>query len=269
MTLRRLPAGFNSAATNDLIQKHSDGLWYAKAPADLLGLDTAIIPGRLLVRTFHATPAAGATHNLNALTTKFRVYGQAAGGGGGGADGSGGGTATVGGAGQSGGYFDHIFTLVGSIFTFTYNVGTGGTAGNGTGPTSGGLGGATSVTYNAVTVGANGGSGGAGATAVGVLFMQSPATGGGAIIGTPDLGIPGQSGTLGIVLTIGQVAPGMGGSNVLAKGGRSFVTPSGTPSNGVDGIFGGGGSGAAVGDTTAEPDGGSGGNGILIVEEYS
>jgi len=269
MTLRRLPAGFNTAVTNDLIQKHSDGLWYSKAPADLLGLDTAIIPGRLLARTIHGTPTVGAIHNLNVLTTRFRVYGQAGGGGGGGADGSAGSTATVGGAGQSGGYFDHIYLLVGSIFTFTYNVGTGGTAGNGTGPTAGGSGTATQVTYNAVLVGANGGAGGTGATAVGVDFMQSPASGAGTIIGSPDIGIPGQSGTLGIVLNINQVAPGMGGSNVLAKGGRSFVTPSGTPTNGFDGIFGGGGSGAAVGNTTAEPDGGAGGDGILIVEEYS
>jgi hypothetical protein len=113
--------------------------------------------------------------------------------------------------------------------------------------------------------------------------MVGGAFGLGLIVGTPDIGIPGQAGTLGFVTTNAlvvlpgdtlvratiNVAPGMGGSNVLARGGRSFVVPSGSNANGIAGIFGGGGTGAGVADNTAEPDGGLGGDGILIVEEYS
>lgn len=226
--------------------------------------------GRLLGRTKY-TSGSSATHNLNARTRFFRVRGQGPGGGGGAVDGDGPGEAAAGAAGEAGGYFEHAFTRVSGVNSFTFSVGQGGAGGDGSGVKDGASGsGPTQVSYGGVTVGGHPGAGGPGMSASGgvfLTFVPSAASGLG-IIGTPDIGVPPTPGAAGMILSDAAVASGAGGSSVLARGGSGVAT-TGSGVNGRSGLLGGGGSGAVVGSSTQEPDGGAGGNGILIVEEYS
>jgi hypothetical protein len=262
----RLPGGYNAAAENDIVQKGSDNLWYTRGPAEM------IIPGRFLLRSVF-TSGLLLQHNLNARTTKFRAYGQGPGGGGGGVNGEGSDTAAVGAAGQAGGYFDHVFTRIPGLNFIVYVVGVGGAGGNGSGDLDGDDGStATLVEYDGLTIGGNPGLGGVGHIAVTAVptFVISPV--GGSILGSPDFGIAPRAGDFGMIFPLGggesTVVSGAGGSSVLARGGAPSTTV-GVGANGNAGVFGGGGSGAVVANHTAEPDGGPGGNGILIVEEYS
>jgi len=263
MTQRRLPAGFNTADENDIIQKGADNLWYSRGPGEI------ILPGRFLRRRVFTIPGS-LLESLLAQTTTFRVFGQGPGGGGGGVDGDGPGTAGVGASGQAGGYFDHIFTVSPGILTFTRRVGSGGAGGDGTGATSGAAGSAsTRVIYNGVTVGGMPGAGGLGMTAIAVApAFIIPATGG-TIEGTPDIALGPTDGEAGVIMATGVARSGRGGSSVLARGGAPSIwgnTPNG---NGASGRYGGGGSGAVTASSTLEPDGGAGGDGILVVDEYS
>ena len=261
MTERRLPAGFNTAVENDIIQKGANGLWYSRGSAEF------IIPGRYLLRTIRTSDGSG-THNLNARTTKFRVFGQGPGGGAGGVQGDSTGAA-VGAPGSSGAYFDHIFVVVGGLLTFTYDIGAGGAGGvtgagqDGSGPTQ--------VTYNGVTVGGGPGQGGAGHSPVTVvpefvdMVTSTPLD-----VGSPDFSRSGVFGGLGIILSTTRVFSGDGGPNFFGIGAKGRLTNTGGGAAGLSGTFGGGGSGAIVGSASAAAfDGGFGGDGILIVEEYS
>lgn len=266
MTERRLPGGYNTADQNDIIQKGANGIWFTRGPGEM------VLPGRHLLRTIYTTGTA-ATHNLQTRTTKFRVYGQGPGGGGGGADGQSAPSIGMGVPGSSGAYFDHLFTVSVGVTSFTYTVGQGGAAGSGN--TAGSDGTAnTQVTYNGVTVGGGPGLGGASEDAVNrssPTFCPNSPPAGGAVIGSPNIGVSGQRGGLGFNLDIFNGASGKGGDSVLGRGGDSVFALTGGAAqlNGNPGFLGGGGSGGFVCNLTPSVDGGAGGTGILIVEEYS
>ena len=269
MTERRLPGGFNTADQNDIIQKGANGLWVTRGPGEM------VIPGRFLLRTVY-TSGTAATHNLNARTTKFRVYGQGPGGGASGADGQGFASIGIGSPGGSGAYFDHLFTVAVGVTSFVYTVGQGGAGGSGNSAGSPGTN-ATLVTYNGVTVGGNLGLGAnSGEDAVNrttPTFIPATLVNGGNVIGSPDIGVPGQRGTVGFAFDNFSGTTGVGGQSVMGLPGAPRVANTGGVAvlDGFAGTLGAGGSpGLVCMDPSGPPvTGGAGGNGILIVEEYS
>jgi len=273
MTERRLPGSLGSTGTsadadqNDIIQKGPNGLWFTRGAAEL------VIPGRFLTRTVY-TSGTGATHNLNARTTKFRVYGQGPGGGASGADGQAPPCIGMGSPGASGAYFDHMFTVSGGVTSFTYSVGQGGAGGSGNVAGSPGTN-ATSVTYNGVTVGGNLGLGAAAgenaASRTSPTFIPALLSNGGSVIGSPDIGVAGQRGTAGFVFDNFSGTTGVGGISVMGLPGAPRIANTGGVAvlDGFAGTLGAGGSPGLVCADVSSVTGGAGGNGILIVEEYS
>lgn len=267
MTEFRLPGGFNSASQNDLIQKGANGLWVSRASTEI------ILPGRFLLRTVRTTGTA-LTHNLQTLTTKFRVYGQGPGGGASGADGQAAPSIGAGTPGASGAFFDHIFTVAVGVTSFTYTVGLGGAGGNGNNAASPGSAN-TQVTYNAVTVGGGPGLGALNGenslNRTTPTFIPALLVNGGAVVGSPNIGIAGQRGSAGFVFDNFSGTTGIGGQSVMGFPGAPRIANTGGIAllDGFDGTLGAGGSPGLVCGDTSSVTGGSGGDGILIVEEYS
>jgi hypothetical protein len=79
MTQRRLPAGFNTADENDIIQKGPGGIWVTRSPAEVVGLPATGVSYAPSVAADWTDPdptnVAAALDTLRALTDfKFGVY---------------------------------------------------------------------------------------------------------------------------------------------------------------------------------------------------
>jgi hypothetical protein len=187
-------------------------------------------------------------------TTMVHVRQQAAGGGGGGVGGTGFGVGAAGG-GNSGFYLEYTIELASGG---PYDTGIGG-AGGTVVPTAGGTGGDNTLVLNNTTFRAKGGTGGG-------LALKAPS-------GVTGPALPSMGSTLTPVILYGEgglgfwsgptaAASGRGGSSPLGFGGVAV----GVGSGGSAGERGGGGSGGASATSIV---GGPGGDGIIIVDEYT
>ena len=178
---------------------------------------------------------------------KIKVYVTGAGGGGGG---QGTNDSDAGGGGGAGGTAIEILDAT-SITTVTVTIGTGG--GGGTGANDGSSGGTSSFgSYCSAT----GGQGGREGNAGGVYG------GNGGIGSNGDLNLRGACGEGGFDGSTSWQQGGLGGSSFFGGGGRGSTGNT----NAVAGVNGGGG-GAGSYFNTNRP-GASGGDGIIVVEEY-
>lgn len=207
-------------------------------------------PALMNVETFTAsgtyTPTSGAR------TCKIIVTGG--GGGGGSADST---NDAVGSGGGAGGTV--IYSGVIPTSTATVTIGAAGAAGS---AGAGGAGGNSSVSFDAVTLTANGGSGGAQATSV---TVTAGADGGSSSGG--DVNLPGGHGGFGLGASGHSSLSGDGGSSYWAAGGKHLVAEgdgNAPPAN----AYGAGGGGGYRGSGT-DYDGGAGAAGFVIIEEFS
>lgn len=223
------------------------------------------ITGKLIgIQVFTSTGANTYTPTSGMATCIAEVVG--AGGGSGGCKGVAGSNGATGG-GASGSYLKVQFTAAQIGASQTVTIGTGGTAGVGATPTSGGKGGNTTI---GTLVTAGGGNGSGSNTAANTIL--NPSAGGTATANTVSTGttlmnITGQAG--GIGLNIGTTyfgVPGVGGSNPLGQGG--VTQASGSATAGAAGTGYGAGAGGAVA-TASSADGAAGQNGFCIIYEYS
>jgi hypothetical protein len=174
--------------------------------------------------------------------------------GGGGGGGSASAIEACAGGGGGGGFADGFITDIAGLDSgVTITVGEGGAAGVSSG--NGGDGGSSSF---GTAISATGGSGGQGRTTAGGGIGGSPGTGSGG-----DININGQSGFTGLAVTPRQA--GRGGDSQFGRGGVQF----GTASNGITGNgFGGGGSGGVANSATVRT-GGTGADGVVILELFA
>lgn len=225
-------------------------------------------PGRFLRRTIRTAPGSG-THTLLTSTRTFRTSGMSGGGGGGGVQGNSAGIA-VGAPGTSGVRFERLFTVAAGDLDLEYEIGAGGAGGVGAAP--GTHGGVTEVTYNGSSFQAGWGEpGDQGATSTTVpripIVIDSTLI---SSSGAADLVVIQQRGSLGFILTVEVGTSGNGGPNFFGGYAHGVQAGNGFGGPGMDGSYGGGGSGAAVGaNSSGANNGGKGGDGILIVDEYS
>jgi len=175
------------------------------------------------------------------------------GGGGGGGGVSNGAGELAGGGGGAGGYAESEVVVSGNV---TVTVGAAGSASSGV---AGGAGGNSSFA-GAVTVTANGGSGGA----LGESDEAETAGGAGGATTNGDLAITGKDGESAHVIGVsGYVKSGAGGNNPLGFGGNARVDGAAA---GVEGVgYGAGGSGARNATDTTARAGGAGTGGVVIV----
>jgi hypothetical protein len=188
-------------------------------------------------------------------TTKIRVRMVGGGGGGGSGGGCGSGQTAIAGGGGAGAYHEFIIANPGAQ---AITIGGGGAAGANGGATSFGsisvcAGGAAAVFVNATTFpGAyNQGISGTGGAA--------PASIAGTVVAAG-----GASGDPGLAFRVDSAVGGAGADSVFGGGGRYSNQSAGFNAAAP----GAGGSGASVGQNTSSLSGGSGANGIILVEEY-
>lgn len=223
--------------------------------------------GRILIAQQVLTAASG-TYTPTTGTKAVRVR-MVGGGGGGGAfhNGAAGG---VGSGGSSGAYFEKWIDAAGNVTGGAYVAGGGGAGATATvGAVTGGAGTDSSVVVNGTTYTAKAGLGGT----AGAAYTTAP-IGGAVNAGTSagDLSGAQEAGKRGWFVstnstTIAFPCGGAGGNSLLGGGGQERVADgNGNSANG----YGGGGGGAV--DTTAAGAnrvGGSGTQGVIIIEEYA
>jgi collagen type I/II/III/V/XI/XXIV/XXVII alpha len=206
---------------------------------------------------------AGDTTYTPTSGTKRALVIFCAGGGGGGASDWAAGTTAAGGSGGGGG--GTCWYYVSSVSgTYTIAIGTGGAGGVvGVSSGAGGTGNNSTFTNGATTVTANGGSGGAQSTAGSTLAFVVGGAGGGTTNAT--FGVTGDTGQHGITYSGSAATGGKGGNCALfGTGGGSRVAQA----NGIAGVgFGSGGSGGV--STAADRDGGNGAAGKMLVLEFA
>lgn len=208
-----------------------------------------ITPGRAIFISSGTFVSPG--DSTTATTFKFTVVGG--GGGGGGANGAG--APQAGGGGGAGATAIFYGTGIAAGTSVPVTVGAGGAAGSAA-PTAGATGGTSSITFGATTVTAGGGIGGA----AGVNSSNlSGVAGGTATNGT--INIPGGGG--GAPLGNPTALSGIGGASSFGGGGASTCCSAAGTSSGA---YGSGGSGAAIQPGLGSANGGSGSQGIVIVE---
>lgn len=212
------------------------------------------------VQVFTSTGANTYTKPWDMLSAKVCV--QSGGGGGGSSSNTGVGQTSPGGGGKGGGYGEKIMTADTIAPTETATVGAGGSAASAGGTSS--FGSHVSVT------------GGGGGTSAGVADTSAIAGGttGGVSTGG-DINIEGDDGEDGIGMrdatdNVQFAKGGRGGGSFLGGGGNEgSVANAGDAAGTAGNNYGGGGGGAASCDTAgAGATGGSGAQGIIIVEEY-
>lgn len=200
-----------------------------------------------------------------------RVMAVGSGGGGGGAESTTAGQASAGDGGGGGSYAESLLDIGELATSETVTIGTGGTGG--TGASNGSDGGSTSFGSHVVAVG---GRGGAHSVASGsdLVFIGDGGNAGLSSSNTGDVvrdGGPGGGRFIarGNTYYAPRARGGDGGSSVFGEGvaGHSSGSGSGNGNNGKS--YGGGGSGAAAAASSAQGVGGTGANGIVIVEVYS
>lgn len=183
------------------------------------------------------------------------------GGGGGGGGGSGGGSFAFGGGGWSGVYYEQWIKADGPIAGGSVTVGAGGAGG--AAASQGGTGGTTTAVINGRTYTAPGGAGGLGASNGSTAAVTGiPSTPAGVTSGA-DFNIQ-ERGEQGIRISAGAGWPGSGGNTPLGSGGVTTTTGNGGNANVGYGGGGGGALAAASGQL-----GGTGGVGVILIEEYA
>lgn len=186
------------------------------------------------------------------------------GGGGGGGVTAASSQACLGQGGGGGGYRKGLIFEASLSSTETITVGTGGAGGSvGTGSNGGNSSFGSHIT-------ANGGSGGNGQTSsASVPRMGQTAGGGGGTGGSGgDIAIAGGPGIPGIILSLTQAQPSMGGASHMSPLTRS-TSSVGTDEDGITGAaYGGGGSGAQSTNDSSNHNGGAGADGVVIVWEF-
>jgi hypothetical protein len=253
---RTFPAIFNAAA-DDIEQ----------AEADI----TALQQGFRYVGTVYFT-SDGTFSKANPFGTgdiglrAIRVRCQGAGGGGGGVEDTSGGFAACSIGGGGGSYAESFITdIAGLASSVSVTRGAGGAGGAGTSSGTAG----TASSFGSLVVG-NGGTGGGRAFKTSAVSGRTSAavqTG-----GTGDIIIPSRPGGIALSLLVGGVAVAHGndgGSSFLGAGGRLVGSLPGISSatDGSDGhVYGGGGSGAGAANVVSTFTGGTGANGIVIVD---
>jgi hypothetical protein len=211
----------------------------------------------LIARITTFTANGTYTPNANLLYCQIECVG------GGGAGGGGAGTAgaAYSGAGGGGGGYSRVIKSAAQIgASQAITIGGGGT----------GVSGATGNNGSDTSVGAlcigKGGSGGA----VGGSAALTPVPGAGGIVGTGDVTIVGNSGSVpainGASITFVAIG-GAGGAAYFGGGAAGANSVSGTV-NGGTGTSGSGGGGAAAYNTASSATGGGGGNGLVVITEY-
>jgi hypothetical protein len=233
------------------------GVW---TPYTANGIPKGIVnPSGLFVKRTVLTSGTSFTTGLTTNTIFVRLLG--AGGAGGGATSNAGNISCAGG-GASGGYAEKTFVVTPNT-AYTYQIGAGG-AGGINGANAGNQGTNTFFVVGATNVVANGGPGGAAAPAAGATTTRlggarpSQSTSG-------DLNASGVAGDNGFSVSVTIGWSGAGGASLMAGGGPS----SNANGNGAAGVnFGSGGAGAVtVGAANAT--GGAGGQGVIIVDEFT
>jgi hypothetical protein len=147
-----------------------------------------------------------------------------------------------------------------SVSSATVTRGAGGSAGTGGG--SGGAGGTSSFgSYCSAT----GGNGGQGISTTGNQCGYGGSTGVGA---SGDINIEGGNGHHAQLVAGGLPVSGAGGVSLFGGGGKRLYRTSTGGTAGDAGTLGGGGSGSATRDQGSSQNGGVGGAGIVVVEEY-
>jgi len=241
----------------------------ATVGGDLTVTDTVTINGGLagtgvgyMMRSRQVITATGAgtyTPNAKARAVNFRA--QGAGGGAGGVDGQTASDSACSTGGQGGGYVE-LFKAGPLAVSYSYSVGAkgaGGTAGN----NAGSAGGATTVTGTGVSISATGGLGSAGVTA------GPAATGGGADAQAStggDINVPTRPAIRGKALAGLPVVLSNGSDSNFGSGGTAGAVAGGAGGNAVG--KGSGGGGAVANAAATNYAGGSGEDGLLIIEEY-
>lgn len=207
-----------------------------------------LINVRIITSSVTYTPTTG--------TKRLIVEVQGAGGGGGGVGTTTSSNVAVGAGGSSGAYAKSYITDVAASYSVT--VGAGGAAGvNG----NGGNGGASS--FGSITAGGGfGGGSGNGAPPIIQNSTGVPTASGGNIVNRS-----GNNPFIGMAISTSVIFSGGGGSCILGTGGN----PHGTAGNGSQATgYGAGGGGAnAYTSNSNQYNGGTGGNGVVIVWEYA
>lgn len=188
---------------------------------------------------------------------------ECVGGGGGGGGIAGDGNNMGAGGGGSGGYSRALVTAADIGASKAVTIGAAGTAGT-AGANNGGVGGATSVGVLCV---ANGGLGGLGQGAA--PLVASGVLGGAAGTGD-DVAATGAPGGCGMYLAAasGRATSGAGGSSYFGGGGRARVADTATSAGFDATAYGGGGGGAVSSLTVSNAAGGAGFAGYVIITEY-
>lgn len=217
--------------------------------AGVLKLNTGRLTGcRILTSSGSYTPTSG--------TKSIVVEVQGAGGGGGGVGATNSTSVAVGCGGSGGAYAKSYIAKVDSSYSVMVGAGgVGGVAGNG------GNGGASSFG----SIQAGGGFGGGAGNGVPPIIQNStgiPTASGGNILNQS-----GQNPQIGMALSSSVIISGGGGHSVLGVGGN----PHGSAGNGMSATgYGAGGGGAnAYSNNSNQYNGAVGGNGVVIVWEYS
>ena len=221
------------------------------------------LTGYVLVNTLYYTSNSTFTKATYPWLRAIRVRVQGAGGGGGGVPFAGSGSFAASAGAGAGGYAESFITNIsGLASSITVTVGAGGNGGA-AGNNNGAAGGNSS--FGSTVIG-NGGAGGGGQNAFTFWITSAGGIGGS---GTGDLVIPGGDGQSGNPVNANGGYGGLGGQSVLGEVAlaNSAWQSAGAGTNGK--LYGGGGSGAAVGQNFGGAAGGNGAAGIVIVELYA
>ena len=198
----------------------------------------------------------------------IRVKCQGAGGGGGGAGATVGHPIQAGGRGTGGSYAESFITDIASLpSSVTVTRGAGG-AGGAAGSNVGSAGGSSS--FGTLVVGLGGLNGGT--TSFGGTPIWNSGDNIGQFSGTGSLVIPGGPSVTGMSLSFTAVIGGAGGDSFLGRGANSIKTFADNQGNNGQAGFGygsGGGGGLNSRNTSTARTGGTGANGIVIVELYA
>lgn len=194
-------------------------------------------------------------------TKRINVMIIGGGGGGGGGQANSAGYVSAGSGGGAGGASRKTIDVT-SSFSVSVTIGSGGAAGifSSSQPSDGG------ATSFGSYMTANGGGRGSNCGSVAFGVTQLVANGGGGVSSGGDINTNGGSGGPAIILGQGYTSGG-GGNSAVAGGGQPIATN--TSVNGIDGSYGSGGSGAYVLASGSEKNGGRGGAGVCIIEEYA
>lgn len=250
------------------------GRWYYATDTERLYVDTGSAwtfvgsPKIGLARVVIFTTSGTWTPGSNRVRL-LCVRAVGGGGAGGGAPATGAGQLSGGGGGASGAYAQVIINAAG-LTSLAIAIGAGGTGVNGAAGNAGGTTTVTSGTAVSITCGGGGGGGSAGPGTS--LAAQGGVANAASVSGSAVLASVQWTGEDGIPFTAlsnfltgyPAGAAGQMGSQVV-----TYLQPPGTPGHGQPGRgFGGGGAGALNNASTPAATGGTGANGIVIIEEY-